>query len=333
MVFKALADRTRQRALGVLTRHELSVSELVSVLRQPQSTVSRHLKVLREAGLIRDRREGTTVMYSPATRRAEPSASGDGQQGQAGAHGNGNGNGAELTARLLDWLADQPLPRAIGSRLEATVAQRGDQSWRFFDRVGRQWDTLREESFGPCFHLEALIALLPKAWTVLDVGTGTGYMLPVLAGHFDRVIGVEPVENMLGAARHRVAFHDADNVELHRADITALPLADGSVDVATAMLVLHHVPSPGAALIELCRVIRPGGSALIVEQVSHDNASFHERMQDHWWGFDAEELGAMMSAAGFSDVRIDRLASVVLADDAPELFAITATRPEKHKDN
>lgn len=307
VVLKAVADGTRRGVLTVLHAHELNVSELVEVLSQPQSTVSRHLRVLREAGLIRDRRDGNTVLYSV-------------HQTSDG------GSGSDLSARLLEWLKGQPLPVSVRARLDGVIRARGQMSVRFFDRVGRQWDALREESFGTQFHLEAFLSLLPREWVVADIGTGTGYLLPVLARHFERVIGVDPVARMLDAARHRVEFHGLDNVDLRGGDLAVLPVSDASVDLAIASLVLHHVPAPRDALAELSRVVRPGGHILIVEQMSHRGEAFRERMQDRWWGFDPEELIDHLGSVGFADVRSVPLTTVERARDAPELFVVTGQK-------
>ena len=306
-VLKAVAEESRRRALGVLLGHELSVNELVEILGLPQSTVSRHLKMLREAGLITDRREGNAVLYS-----LPPRASGE-------------ANG-DLPSRLLAWVAEQPLPSALERRRRVVVDRRRDMSRRFFDRVGRHWDRLREEAFGDAFHLEALMALLPTEWTVADIGTGTGYMLPTLARHFRRVIGVEPVERMLQTARHRVAQERMDNTALQAGDLTRLPLREGSVDLVLAVLVLHHVSDPARAVAELCRIVRPGGHVLIVEQVAHDHAAFRERMQDPWWGFAPGKLEAMVRSAGLCEARTRTLCNVKPASDAPELFVLTGRK-------
>ena len=306
IVFKAMADGTRQRVLIALSRHELSVSELVEVLRQPQSTVSRHLKTLREAGLIRDRRDGSTVLYAVV----EPTV--------------GNGEDA-LTAMMLSWVAEQQTTSALDRRLEAVIQRRSQMSDRFFHDLGRHWDTLREESFGAGFHLEAPLALLPPEWVVADLGTGTGYMLPALANHFSRVIGVDPVEAMLEGARHRVALAGLTNVELHNGDLSELPISDEAVDLAVAVLVLHHVPVLQRALVEIHRIVRPGGRVLIVEQFAHEHDNFRDRMQDHWFGFEPAALTGQMESAGFDDVRLSRLATVERAADAPDLMVATGT--------
>ncbi len=311
-VFRAMADETRRRTLSLLQRHELSVSELVEILGQPQSTVSRHLKVLRDAGLIGDRREGTSSLYA-----ARP-------VGTDAAAGTGSGDGADAATGVLRWAARQDLEAELRDRLHGVLRRRQEMSQQFFDRAGRHWDKLREESFGPTFHLEALVALLPDEWVVADVGTGTGYLLPVVARHFSRVIGVDSVERMLQAARQRVGAGGLDNVELRWGDLTRLPMSEAEVDLAVAILVLHHVPVPEEALGELRRVVKPGGRVLVIEQASHRHEAFRERMQDHWWGFEPALLGKQLEAAGFRDVRTQELSSVVRAADAPTLFVITA---------
>ena len=311
VLFKAMADRTRQRTLGVLHKNELTVSELVSVLHQPQSTVSRHLKILREAGLIRDQREGNTVLYSVAVLGT-------------GADGSG------LSGRMLAWMAEQPLPAAIESRLEAVIRQRRDMSRRFFDRLGRQWDSLREESFGSCFHLEAFIALLPEEWTVADIGAGTGYLLPTLARHFKRVIAVEPAETMRQAARHRIEYHGIENILLSGGDLAQLPIMESAADLAIAVLVLHHVPAPRDSLVELHRIVRVGGCVLIVEQTAHQSEGFRDRMQDRWWGFEPGMFDGLLESVGFERVRSRRLATVERADNAPDLIVVTGRKAARN---
>lgn len=322
IVFRALADRTRQRLLRLLHAQELSVSELVAVLGQPQSTVSRHLRVLREAGLIRDRRAGAAVMYRVVTGPAKSPPTGS----MPSAHAAALDNGQDLPRQILDWVAGQELPATLRARLAGVIDARGDVSRKFFDHVAREWDALREEHFGPCFHLEAFLSLLPPAWTVLDVGSGTGYLLPALGRQFAHVLAVEPVESMLGVSRQRVQGRGLSNIDLRQGDLTALPIAAGAVDLAIAVLVLHHVPSPREALGELYRVVRPGGRLLVVEQAAHENAVFRERMQDQWWGFEPGEFLEMTRSAGFSDAVSRPLATLVRADDAPELFVMTATK-------
>jgi len=315
-VFKAMADGTRRRILKIVSHHELSVSELVSCLRLPQSTVSRHLKVLRDAGLIQDRRDGTTVIYAVPERSV---------------------NGGEtpgLEARLLDWVGEQELPSGLAGRLDRVLDRRKHLSDAFFSRVGQRWDQMRLDAFGDAFHLEALTALLPSDWRVADIGSGTGYLLPILARTFKKVVAVDPVPEMLATARARCAREKLRNVSFRKGDLSRLPIPDDDVDLALAVLVIHHVPSPAEAVQELHRAIRPGGKLLIVEQQAHHLEEFHERMQDRWWGFVPEEFAQLVSRTGFTRVRHRNLEPEPLASGAlngPGLFVLTAVKKDRNK--
>jgi ArsR family transcriptional regulator len=305
-ILRVFADPTRRTLLGLLRGKELSVSELVEVLGQPQSTVSRHLKQLRQAGLIRERRDGATTYSTRAPAGNDmPEAS--------------------LSRRLLEWMDDEPLGAAYRDRLAAVLDRRRQASRAFFARVGDKWDALREVAFGTTFHLEAMVALLPSSWTVADIGSGTGYALPILARRFRTVVAVDPVMEMIAACRRRLAVHNG-NVMLVQGDLARLPLAEESFDLALAVLVLHHAAAPWEALRELGRVLRVGGRVLIVEQQPHENESFRERMQDQWWGFDAAVVADRLRETGFMDVECTLLPACGRAADSPGLYAVTARR-------
>lgn len=322
-IFKALAEPTRQRLLAVLSREELSVSELVEVLGVPQSTVSRHLKVLREAGLLDDRRVGAAVLH--AARRTGQRIAGEPARG---GERPANGRSAEFRERLLEWMAHEPLDERTRERLEETVRRRRAAGNEFFERIGTRWDQLRIDAFGEAFHLEALTALLPRKWVVADIGTGTGYLLPVLAARFERVIAVEPAGAMLDVARNRPELKMAANVEFRDGSLERLPLQAAEVDLAIASLVLHHVPRPAGALSELRRIVRPSGRLLVIEQREHGSDEFHERMGDYWRGFDPEALSGWVEAAGFTEIRISPVSYARPAGrhtgEVPALFTLTA---------
>jgi len=315
-VFRALADTTRQRLLQLLILEELNVSELVEILAQPQSTISRHLRVLKESGLACDRRHGTTVLYSAARVRSTTEGEGD-------AHG--------LQSMMLRWLSVRPVPPAVRERLDHVLHYRASDASAFFNRVGKRWSELRREAFGSAFATEAFVSLLPREWTVADVGTGTGDLLPVLAANFRRVVAIDPAETMLGCARQRAEEHGATNVSFHLGELADLPLESASCDLALAILVIHHVKSPEDALSELHRVVRPGGRVLIVEQELHENQAFYETMRDLWWGFAPAEFAGALAEAGFEDVRSQRLTTVMEssgAAESPPLFVLTGARAE-----
>lgn len=307
-LFRALSDPTRQRVLQLLIAEELNVTELVEILRQPQSTISRHLKVLRAAALIVDRREGVTSYYRAATAHAESS---------------------DLSSMLMNWFHERSMGKVLQERLNRVLRERTGAAGSFFERLGKRWDDLRISAFGDAFAMEAFLTLLPRNWTVADIGTGTGYLLPTLADNFQSVIAIDPAAAMLECARHRAADHGATNVTFHQGDLGRVPIDDNTCDLAIAFLVLHHVPQPAEALAEIHRVVRPGGHVLIVEQQSHENQKFYETMQDHWWGFDPADLARQTIASGFHSVRHRPLYSPrdqSRSIEAPSLFVLTGDK-------
>ncbi len=316
-LFKAMADSTRRKILQLVAHHELSVSDLVDCLSQPQSTVSRHLKVLRNAALINDRRDGTTVLYA-APESDEPRTSDRGDDADR-----------PIASRLLEWIGEEPLPIPLERRLDRVLNQRRQHSTEFFARVVDRWDQMRLDAFGHTFHLEALTTLLPREWVVADIGTGTGYLLPALAASFRRDYAVDPVPRMLEVARARCDTSALKNVIFRRGDLGGLPIKEKRIDLATAVLVLHHVPAPVEALGELARILKPEARLMIVEQKTHNIETFHERMQDRWWGFEPVKLARDVTAAGFECVHWRDLPADTPSSrsvEAPELFVLTARR-------
>jgi ArsR family transcriptional regulator len=302
--FSALADATRCRMLWLLDRHELTVSELCTVLQLPQSTVSRHLRLLSDAGWVTSRRDGTSRYYALSL---------DGPSGPR--------------AQIWDLTRAQVSGRAGADqdarRLARVLSGRREASQQFFATSAGQWDRLREELFGRDFVPAALLGLLPSDWVVGDLGCGTGALLPALAPHVARVIGVDASGEMLAAARDRV--RELPNVELREGALESLPLADASLDAVTLMLVLHHLPAPADALAEAARVLKPGGRLLIVDMTSHDREEYRQRMGHVWLGFSDEQIQRYLAQAGFGDVRISPLSPEAEAK-GPSLFVAAAKR-------
>jgi ArsR family transcriptional regulator len=327
-LFKALGDTTRQRLLQVLCTQEMSVSELVDVLEQPQSTISRHLKVLREAGLLLDRRTGSTVMYSARPPGLPPIHNGEETPEK---NGNGSKTGPSIRDRLLDWLGREPMDKELRQRMESVVRRRTGTD--FFEGVGSRWDFLRAEAFGNTYHLEALTALLPRDWTAADIGMGTGYMLPMLSRRFAQVIAIDPAGAMIETARNRPELRSTENVEFREGSLSSLPIQNGEVNLAIASLVLHHVVEPAEAIVELRRCLADQGRLLIIEQQTHDFPEFQEYMGDYWRGFDPATLEKWAHDAGLEDVQVTPLFTARPAHrnnmTAPPLFALTATAVAK----
>ncbi len=276
---EGLAEPTRLRILRALEKKELSVLELCEVLALPQSTVSRHLKVLSDRGWLVSRRAGTQSLY-------------------------GFSEALDPGARRL-WLVaraetdEWPAVRADADRLQAVRARR-DEAQRFFAGAAGAWDKLRGEVYGPRLGAEALLALLPPEWTVADLGCGTGALAAELAPRVRRVVAVDQSAAMLRAARRRLA--PFANVEVREARLEALPLADASCDAAVAALVLAYLDDPAPALREAARVLRPGGRLVVLEAVRHADEALRRRMGQARPGFETAELSALLSAAGLRDV-------------------------------
>jgi ArsR family transcriptional regulator len=292
--------------LALLDRQELTVTELCAVLQLPQSTVSRHLKTLADADWVSSRRDGTSRYYSLTTNGI------DGAQGQIWA----------VTRAQIDA---QPGVRQDARRLAQVLARRRAASEQFFASAAGEWDRLRDELFGANAIPTALLGLLPSDWTVGDLGCGTGAVVSALHPFVRAVIGVDASQEMLAAARRRVPG-DA-SVDWRQGTLEALPLESASLDAATMILVLHHLPSPAEALAEAARVLRPGGRLLVVDMTPHDREEYRSQMGHVWLGFSEEQVTRLLAAAGFDSPRIHALPPATDAK-GPTLFAATAAKSE-----
>ena len=301
----ALADPVRARLLMLLEAHELTVGEVCAVVQLPQSTVSRHLKVLSDDGWIVAHAEGTSRRYrmlsdalAPADRR--------------------------LWHLVREQVSLLPSAEQDSQRVRGVLSRRRSRSQEFFSSSALQWDRLRTEMFGRRVDLHALLGLLDDGWTVGDLGCGTGPVSEALAPFVGRVVAVDDSAAMLGAARHRLA--DYRNVEIRKGDLDGLPLESGELDAAVVFLVLHHLAEPPAALAEIGRVLRPGGRLLIVDMTPHDRAEYRQRMGHLWQGFSEAQLAGWLDAEGWTGVRYRVLPADPEAK-GPSLFAASARRP------
>jgi ArsR family transcriptional regulator len=311
VLFRSLADPARRQVARIVAETPLTVGEISGILGLPQSTVSRHLKSLRTAGLVVDRREGARVFIA----LSEPAG--------------GTGEAVDELGQALDaWLRQQPLPGPVRARLLRAIEKR-DRSEDTFGGLAGRWDELRREHFGSAFHLEALASLLPCEWRVLDAGTGTGYLLPFLGRHFRRVVAADSSPAMLELARARADRAGLSNVDFRLGRLEDLPLGDASMDCAIALLVLRHSADPARAIRELARVLVEGGRLLIVDIGLHSMEDFRQRIGDGLWGLDPVFVADLLAGAGFG-VGLSRPLPLPEAEGptrpAPDLFLISATR-------
>ena len=279
----ALADATRGRMLVLLERHELTVGELCTVLQLPQSTVSRHLKTLADAGWVSSRRDGTSRYYTLAIDERDE-------------------HGRRLWALLRDQVRTTRGADQDARRLKTVLKTRQTKSQQFFERAAAEWDRLRQDLYGRASHLLAVPALLDPDWIVGDLGCGTGELTGTLAPFVARVIAVDRSGDMLEAAQRRL--RDVPNVQVRKGELESLPIDADTLDAATLVLVLHHLPDPSAAIREAARVLKPGGRLLITDMLPHDREEYRQQMGHVWLGFAEEQIRRVCTGAGFKDVRI-----------------------------
>jgi SAM-dependent methyltransferase len=298
----ALADGTRTRLLALLSRHELSVNELCAAVRLPQSTVSRHLKVLADDGWVATRAEGPSRYYrlarldAPARRLWQVVRESVAESAEAG----------EDAARAVQLLAD-----------------RRTRSQEFFSAAASEWEGLRAELFGAQAGLPGLLGLVPPEWTVADLGSGTGVVTAELAPHVSRVIAVDESRAMLAAARRRLG--SAANVEFRAGSLESLPVAEGELDAAVMSLVLHYIVEPQQVLKETARALRPGGRLVVIDMMAHGRTELREQMGHVWQGFAEDQLRGWLAAAGYGSVRWHALPPATTAR-GPLLFVCSGTR-------
>lgn len=303
---KALADDTRLRLLGVLSRHELNVGEIVQVMGMGQSRISRHLKILMDAGFVVCKRNGLWAFYATAA-----------------------GNGAQaLLGAVLEGLRDVPEHERDLKSADAVLQERRQSTVRFFDELAADWIRMSHEILGE-FDLSAVIldhlarsGITAQRGVVADLGCGPGLMLGLMAGQASQVIGVDNSSRMLDAAAKHLP--EGQDVSLRIGDLEHLPLRDGEADAAVMSLVLHHLASPQAGLAETGRVLRPGGQLILADFLSHDNETMRLRYGDRWLGFAATDLDTWLRRAGFQDVA----ACVYEVNMGLQLQVVTARQEE-----
>lgn len=288
-IFRALADATRLRTLALLRSMELSVGELAQVLGQSQPRVSRHVKILCDAGLAERRKEGSWVFVAlGAGATVDP-----------------------VVAALDAWAKLEPDHWAVAdaARLAAVRADRAASAATWFEAHAGEWDAIRSLHVAE-EQVEAAIAdVLGEApiGRLVDIGTGTGRMLELFAERAGQALGVDRSSEMLRLARAKLSERGLSNADLRQADLYALPLADDAADVAIIHHVLHFAQQPGAAIGEAARVLTPGGRLLIADFAPHDREDLRAQGGHTRLGFSDEQIATWFAAAGLAPVRTETL--------------------------
>lgn len=274
-VFKALSDEARLRILRAVEIAELSVAEIVTALSMPQSSVSRHLKPLRDSGLLETRREGTSVYYRRGPVFQDVAF-------------------AELLSEKLGELRGAGRDRAAVDRV---LEQRRRESTKFFDEIAGRYGSLTQPG-GGWRGLAAALAAGFSGKTVADIGCGEGDLTLLLARFAKRVTAIDLSAQMLRVVQERSAEAGVGSrVAAEKGDLEKLPLQEGSVDAVFVSQVLHHTARPGAALKEAARILKPGGQLILLDLARHDQEWMREEWADQWLGFEEKELKDWLKAA------------------------------------
>lgn len=313
---RAIAEPTRLRLLVLCAHGELTVSEITRILGQSQPRVSRHLKLLVEAGLLRRLREGTSAFYRLA----------QGTNGSA----NGNGGGDDLVRRLVELLpTDDPTLALDRERLEAIKLARAEAAAAYFRSNAAHWDELRKLYVDESEVESRLIKLLPLAASdqLLDVGTGTGRILEIFGDKVTHALGIDLSRAMLAVARANLERCGLANCQVRHGDMYKLPVPTASFDAVTFHQVLHFADDPGAAIKEAARVLRPGARLVIVDFAPHQLESLRTEHAHRRLGFASEEVAGWCRAAG-----LELVASEDLPGDPLTVMLWAADRVEGPRD-
>ncbi len=275
--FKALSDKTRLRLFNILIHHELNVNEIVSVLEMSQPRISRHLKVLLESGLVASRRDGLWIFYSVIN----------------------NGKGRDFITLIKKFIYSGSEFLSDIERCEKIIKNRSVETIRFFNKVAGDWSKLKQNIIGTFNINETIAQYMRKCRLAVDVGCGTGDLIPTLLSKADTVVGVDRSEKMLEQARKNLSSESA-RLSLRLGDLEHLPLGDNEADFAVASMVMHHLSSPPDAINEIHRVLKRKSNFLIVDFLKHGSEKMRIKYGDRWLGFEPNEIKKWLKDAKFT---------------------------------
>ena len=303
----SLADATRSRILVLLEGSELTVSELCQVLQLPQSTVSRHLKILTDERWIVVRDSGASRFYSMPVSRLD-----------------------HVAKRLWNVVREQVASSNAGQqdarRKESVLGSRRTKMAAFFTGAAPAWDQMRADLIGARTDLLGLLDLFDESWTVGDLGCGTGYLTEAIAPVVKQVIAVDESGAMLSAARRRLS--SLENVDVRNGSVEELPIDDGTLDVALLFMVAHFVLEPVKVLKEIRRVLAPSGRVVVLDLTSHEREEYSMQMGHVWQGFSEEQLRSWVQDAGLTVARYRVLPADPKAK-GPALFSLVAKKGKR----
>lgn len=307
---KAAAESTRLRILLLLAAGELNVKDLTQILGQSQPRLSRHLKLLAEAGLIERFRQGSWVYF----------------------HVSDRSDGGKLVRRLLETVDGRdPVLRRDSERAEALKREREAAAQTYFRDHAADWDRIRALYVSESAVEAAIVTALagPTYKLLVDLGTGTGRILEVLAGRFERGLGLDVNQSMLAYARSKLKTAGLSHAEVRHGDIYNVALPDGAADAVVIHQVLHYLSEPAQAVREAARILAPCGRLLIVDFAPHDIEALRDEQAHERLGFESEQVAGWLAEAGLGSPEILSLAPET-HDDRQQLTVSvwTARKPD-----
>ena len=283
-LLKAIGDETRMRLLNLLSQEELSGTDMMEILNVGQSRISTHMALLKEVGLVKDRRAGRRTYYSIAP-----------------------GPAAGMWERAHEENRSSPEFEADSAGLQTLRERRKVKARAYFDRVaasfgeellpGRTWEGLAR----------ALLTLTPRA-RYADLGVGDGMLTLMLAQHASHMTAVDLSPEMLNQLLARAKAQGIENIEAIEGDIEDLPLPDASHDVVVASQALHHASQPERCLAEAARILVPGGRLLVIDLLAHTEDWVREKLHHTHLGFTEQGLEGLLADAGFERTHVFRAA-------------------------
>ncbi|TGK01926.1 methyltransferase domain-containing protein [Leptospira langatensis] len=291
LAIKALSDETRVRILRILSIAPLNVQEVTEVLYMGQSRISRHLKILTDAGFLVSQREGSWVYYRPKEL------------------GKTDDFSAHLHALLLKFESSLPYSEQDLAKTKGILKQRDLKTAKYFDDVAQNWETIQSDVLDPVLYRNKILGLLPEhSRRIFDLGCGPGGLIPYLLTKSQEVLGIDSSAKMIKEAKN--LFLNNSQVHFLESEIESLPVElANQADSVVSSMVLHHLSNPAKAMREVHSVLKENGTFIIVDLKKHNQEIMRDNFADLWLGFEPELLTDWLEHTGFQVQSIEEVES------------------------
>lgn len=279
--FKSLADETRIRLLNILMHNELSVNEIVALMDMGQSRISRHLKVMTDAGLLECRRDGAWAFYCAVD----------------------TGDAGQLINSVDFLFHENDVFKKDLENALLLVKERSIKSKIFFNSIASQWNDLQQKVLGDFDLNQAIVDCIDTCRFAVDLGCGTGNLLYALRKKAGFAVGIDNSRKMLDQAE-TLFSGDKKDIELRLGELEHLPMGNSEADLAILSMVMHHLADPGKVAMEVARILKTGGTFIIADFEKHTNEEMRKKYGDRWLGFSKDEIRTILDHSGFEEQKI-----------------------------